>query len=145
MNGTPKTVPGLFFNFSFLIFVRFYCKIFTALHRKFSLFQSWFDRIRYYKELTGDIETAIDMAIREMSEESVIKSFLMNHKAEVKHMCITEYDEVKTMNMFKEEGREEGNLSAIKNMIKNLKLSAQQAMDALDIPTAEQQRYLKML
>ena len=60
-------------------------------------------------------------------------------------MCITEYDEVKTMNMFKEEGREEGNLSAIKNMIKNLKLSAQQAMDALDIPTAEQQRYLKML
>lgn len=32
----------------------------------------------------------------------------MNHKAEVKHMCITEYDEVKTMNMFKEEGREEG-------------------------------------
>ena len=60
-------------------------------------------------------------------------------------MCITEYDEVKTMNMFKEEGREEGNLSAIKNMIKNLKLTAQQAMDALDIPTAEQQRYLKML
>ena len=32
----------------------------------------------------------------------------MNHKAEVKHMCITEYDEVKTMNMFKEEGRKEG-------------------------------------
>ena len=60
-------------------------------------------------------------------------------------MCITEYDEVKTVNMFKEEGREEGNLSAIKNMIKNLKLTAQQAMDALDIPTAEQQRYLKML
>ena len=72
-------------------------------------------------------------------------------------MFITEYDEVKTMNMFKEEGREEGrvegreegreegNLSAIKNMIRNLKLTAQQAMDALEIPTAEQQRYLKML
>ncbi len=32
----------------------------------------------------------------------------MKKRAEVKRMCITEYDEVKTMNMFREEGREEG-------------------------------------
>ena len=83
---------------------------------------SWLvDRIRYYKELTGDIETAVDMAIREMPEESVIKSFLMNHKAEVKHMCITEYDEVKTMNMFKEEGREEGRDAMLINIYNSQK------------------------
>ena len=82
---------------------------------------SWLvDRIRYYKELTGDIETAVDMAIREMPEESVIKSFLMNHKAEVKHMCITEYDEVKTKNMFKEEGREEGRVERRAAMLMNI-------------------------
>lgn len=44
----------------------------------------------------------------------------------------------------KEEGREEGNL-AIKKKMRNLELTAQQAMDALEIPTANQQRYLKML
>ena len=42
------------------------------------------------------------MAISELAEDSVLKPFLMKHKAEVKNMCITEYDETKTMNMFRE-------------------------------------------
>ena len=35
-----------------------------------------------------DIESAVDIAISELSENSVLKPFLMEHKAEVKHMCI---------------------------------------------------------
>ena len=70
---------------------------------------SWLiDRVRYHMNLTGDIEASVDMAISELPEESVLKPFLIEHKAEVKSMCITEYDETKTMNMFREEGREEG-------------------------------------
>ena len=60
-------------------------------------------------------------------------------------MCITEYDEVRTMNMFKEEGREEGELSSIRKLMKNMKLTAQQAMDTLEISSDERQRYLAML
>ena len=64
--------------------------------------------------------------------------FKMSENEDVVDMC-------KAIMDIKEEGREEGNLTAIKNMIRNLKLTAQQAMDALQIPSAEQQRYLKML
>ena len=61
------------------------------------------------------------------------------------HMCITEYDEAKTMNMFKEEGREEEKIFSIRKMMKNLKLTAEQAMDALEISAEDWQRYLALL
>ena len=44
----------------------------------------------------------------EMSEDFEIKQFLMENKAEVTKMCITEYDEAETMNGFKQEGIAEG-------------------------------------
>ena len=40
--------------------------------------------------------------------EYAIRMFLIGNRAEVKGMCITEYNEAETMKMFKEEGREEG-------------------------------------
>ena len=43
-----------------------------------------------------------------MPEDFEIKEFLMGHLSEVRNMCLTEYDEAKTMQLFKEEGREEG-------------------------------------
>ena len=55
-----------------------------------------------------DIETAVDQAIETMPENYLIKSILIGNKAEVKDMCITEYNEAETMQMFREEGREEG-------------------------------------
>ncbi len=52
-------------------------------------------------------EEAVDKAIEDMPEEFVIKIFLKGHQAEVSNMCITEYNEAETMQMFKEEGRED--------------------------------------
>ena len=43
-----------------------------------------------------------------MPENFEIKGFLTGHRAEVVDMCLTEYNEAETMQMFKEEGREEG-------------------------------------
>ena len=43
-----------------------------------------------------------------LPDDSPIKAFVLDNRAEVKRMCITEYDEVRTMNMFREEGRAEG-------------------------------------
>lgn len=64
-------------------------------------------RIRTYK-LELQIEEAVDMALDEMPKDFEIRSFLMGNRAEVKQMCITEYNESETMQMFKEEGRKEG-------------------------------------
>ena len=54
------------------------------------------------------LEAAIDKAIFDMPDDFEIKEFLTGHQSEVRNMCITEYDEAETMQMFKEEGREEG-------------------------------------
>ncbi|MBQ8569374.1 MAG: hypothetical protein IJ446_09190 [Oscillospiraceae bacterium] len=70
---------------------------------------AWFvDRVRIYKKELKNLEKAIDMALSDLSDESLIKSFLLANRAEVKRMCITEYDEERTIAEFREEARAEG-------------------------------------
>ena len=64
-------------------------------------------------------------------------------------MILTEYNEEEVMNGFKEEayndgmekGMEKGKLDAIVNMMNKLKLSAEQAMDVLNIPAEKYNDY----
>jgi hypothetical protein len=43
------------------------------------------------------------------------------------------------------QGEQNNLLNNVRSMVRNLKMSAQQAMDALDVPKDDQQRYLAML
>jgi hypothetical protein len=43
-----------------------------------------------------------------MPMDYAIRMFLIGNRAEVKGMCITEYNEAETMKMFREEGRKVG-------------------------------------
>ena len=43
------------------------------------------------------------------------------------------------------DGKLEGNLDAIRNLMKNLQMTEQQAMDALGIPVSEQAEYASLL
>ena len=45
----------------------------------------------------------------------------------------------------KAEGREETLLNSIKNLMETLKLTAEQAMDALKIPDDDRKKYVSML
>ncbi|MBR1442407.1 MAG: hypothetical protein IJ583_02615, partial [Firmicutes bacterium] len=70
---------------------------------------SWFvDRIREKQKIMNSLEDAVDASIEEMSDNYVIKPFLIENRAEVKYRCITEYDEEKTLAALKKEYREEG-------------------------------------
>ncbi len=70
-----------------------------------------------------EIGDAVDLAVDELGDDSIVKPFLMKNRAEVKRMSIiTEYDEVKTMNMFREEGREEGYKEGLKEGLKEGRL-----------------------
>ena len=97
-----------------------------------------------------DIKDAIDSVIDNLPDDFVIKPFLEMHKAEVGTMLLTEYNEVereelllkKGMEKGREEGMEKGMVEAITNMMNKLKLSAEQAMDILNIP-AEKYNYYK--
>ena len=55
-----------------------------------------------------EIGEAVDKAINDMPADYEIRMFLMGNRAEVRDMCITEYNEAETMKMLREEGREEG-------------------------------------
>ena len=64
-------------------------------------------------------------------------------------MLLTEYNEAETMELFRQDGRKEGmdetRVESIKNVMEGLKYTAQQAMDLLKIPAADQSKYLAKL
>ena len=95
------------------------------------------------------MEDAVDKAINMMPDDFQIKRFLDGNRAEVKNMCITEYNEAETMQMFKEEGREEGiaegMLLSIRNLMKNINCTPEKAMEMLDIPKNDYGKYLEKL
>lgn len=66
------------------------------------------DRIRGNQKTMGNVDAAVDKAIAEMPDDFLLKRFLTAHKAEVKGMYLTEYDEEKERRHAIREGREEG-------------------------------------
>ena len=77
------------------------------------------DMIRNNVKTMG-IEDAVDKALDSMPDDFDIKMLLIANKAEVKQMCLTEYNETETMEMFREEGREEGLQEGLQAMIEGL-------------------------
>lgn len=69
---------------------------------------SWMIQMIKEKSKSMSIENVVDSVIDEMPEEYTIKPFLKAHRAEVKGMLETEYNEAEIMELFKEDGRREG-------------------------------------
>ena len=63
--------------------------------------------IRQYSE-SMDIEEAVDKAVEQCIKEGVMEAFLRGHRAEVRGMMLTDYDEKKTLEHFKKEWYEDG-------------------------------------
>ena len=66
------------------------------------------ERTRYHLKTTNSLEIALDAALIDLPDDAVLKPFLFANRSEVKTMCITEYDEEKTLRGRYEEGLEEG-------------------------------------
>jgi hypothetical protein len=102
---------------------------------------SWIVKGIREKAKMMDIKNAIDEVIDNLPNDFVLKPFLDMHKAEVGTMLLTEYNEVERdefiLKKGMEKGMEKGNLNAIINMMNKLKLTAEQAMDVLNIPKEE--------
>ena len=62
---------------------------------------------------TMNFENAVDAAVTYCIEHDVLRTFLLKHRAEVKDVCITEYDEKTFVDGIRAEGRAEGRLSEI--------------------------------
>ena len=86
---------------------------------------SWFvDKIRTNQKSMKSLESSVDKALDEMPEDWLLKPFLMKNKAEVKKMCLTEYNEEKTLaklrKEYAEEGREEGKIEGKIEVVLNM-------------------------
>lgn len=111
---------------------------------------AWFvDKVRKNQELTETLEEAIDAAIDELVEDSVIKPFLISNRAEVKRMCITEYDEARTFAEQREEGIEIGieigSIKMLSSLVKGGVLTIEQAATAANVSVSEFEMKMKAL
>jgi len=90
------------------------------------------------------MSSAVDQAIDDMPNDFVIKPFLEAHRAEVKGMLLTEYNEAEQMELFKEDGRREGEentlVNSVKKLMANMNWTMEQAMDALSIPKDQREK-----
>ena len=66
-----------------------------------------------------DESKAIDAAVKECIEKDVLKDVLQKFRSEVIDMLLTEYDEAKTMNAFREEGYASGLDDAVAKLAKH--------------------------
>ena len=100
------------------------------------------DAVRRKQGEKMDLDAAVDAALEEMPDTFLIKPFLLENRAEVKSMSLTEYNEEKTLKKEREEGIDQARIESIKTVMQKLGYTIQQAMDFLDIPAAEQHKYL---
>ena len=109
---------------------------------------SWFvDGIRKRMKTIG-IEEAVDKTLDDMPAGFLIKDYLISNRAEVKDMCLSEYNETETMQMFKEEGREEGReeerektLTMLKRFVMSGRITIAEAAEEMGISEREFEAY----
>lgn len=86
-------------------------------------------------------EEAVDKTLAEIPENFLLRHILLKHKAEVKGMILTEYDEEDVMNGFREEGRQEGRqegiISTLVGLVNDKLLSIQDASNRVNLSETE--------
>ena len=96
--------------------------------------------LRDYSEYVARIRTysgelpfadAVEKAIPECIQENILRDFLLKNRAEAKAMSIYEYDEAKTMRMFRDEGYEEGKIQTTIEMCLEFNLSSDEILQRL--------------
>lgn len=82
---------------------------------------------------TMEFESAVDAVVTYCIEHDVLKTFLLKHRAEVKDVCITEYNEKSFVDGIRAEGRAEGQNEKGLAVYRNLRKRGFSKEDALVI------------
>jgi len=81
--------------------------------RRLEEYAQFVAKIRELHEKGYSMEQSADMAVAYCIKEGIMKDILQPFRAEVKKMLLTEYDEKKTMRLFRKEGIMEGRRAGI--------------------------------
>ena len=98
--------------------------------------------IKKYQK-TMEFADAVDKAVVECIENDVLADFLIRHRAEVKDVCITEFDEKAFVNGIREEGCQNEQIRIVKNMLSQSKTGPEIA-DLLALPLEEVENLIKL-
>ena len=117
--------------------------------------------IRRYMSDGWSLEEATDFSIQKCLRKEVLSDILGKSAMEVRRMILTEYDEIAAREYLKKEsmeagreegreiGREEGQdatfVQNLKKMMKNLGITAEEAMKFLEVPKEQREKYLHIL
>jgi hypothetical protein len=80
-------------------------------------YSAFIDKVREYRNETGDKEKAMTMAITYCTNNNILKDFLEANASEVQNMLMTEWNTVEYGDVKAEEAREENQKETIKNLL----------------------------
>ena len=102
---------------------------------------AWFvEETRKNTKAGAELEDAINSALSDMPEDFLIKKLLMGNKAEVMSMCITEYNEAKTLALYGAERERRGTIKAFLKMIKKGLITEDEAASEANMSVDEFRR-----
>ena len=97
----------------------------------------------------GRTKKAIEETIRICSDKDILREYLEAHRKEVVDIMTRLYDREREMGLYvaerERDAAKKNTLENIKSLMKTMKLSAKEAMNALQIAPKDQKAYLPML
>ncbi len=101
----------------------------------------------------GRTKKTIEETIRICSDKDILKEYLETHRKEVVDIMTQLYDREREMKLYVQEREQaaakdaerKSTLENIKSLMRTMKLSAKEAMNALQIAPKDQKSYLPML
>ena len=112
-------------------------------------YMAFVGKVRNKKEAEIQPEEAVRQAVDECISEDILADFFSGHKEEIVEMSIYEFNQELHDKVLLEDGEaiglekgvEIGTVRAIENLMETLKLTIEQAMEALKIPENEREKY----
>ena len=120
----------------------------TEKCRTLKEYMLYIEKIRYYTDIEKkSLQEAVEISVDECIREGILPDFLRKNKAEAIAVSIFEYDEEKELRLIREDEREYGieigieqeRVANVNKVMDKLNISAEQAMDFLDIPEKERE------
>ena len=120
----------------------------TEKCRTLKEYMLYIEKIRYYTDIEKkSLQEAVEISVDECIREGILADFLRKNKAEAIAVSIFEYDEEKELRLIREDEREYGieigieqeRVANVNKVMDKLNISAEQAMDFLDIPEKERE------
>ena len=120
-----------------------------ALCKPLDDYSKFSNKFKEYRKEKNSINDSVRMTIDYCHQNDIMTDYLTDNESEVINMFGFEWneeDERKALiELGEERGETRGTINSIKNLMKNMHWSAEEAMDAIDIPKADYPRYLALL